>query len=162
MPLRRPWRAQGPPLPERRGQGVPLRCGARHPSPVPAPRPAAPCPPPGTFPGASSHLPWRRSWEPRPELPRSAAPRAVQAGPLRRPSRAPPRRAWAWHRGGAEMEPLQMPTFGELAAPRKRPRNTQGPAWASRPAWSPLAPRPPFPLLPDTWGRTIRRLLSLV
>lgn len=49
------------------------------------------------------------------------------------------------------MEPLLMPTFGALAALRQRPRNTQGPACASRPAWSPLAPRPPFPLLPDTW-----------
>lgn len=101
--------------------------------PAPAPRPAAPCPPPGTFPGASSHLPWRRSWEPRPELPRSAAPSAAQAGP--HGGRAGP------HGGGPGPGPgteqgrrWKRPPDAAL---RERPRNTQGPAWASRPAWSP-------------------------
>lgn len=160
---RRPWRAQGPPLPERRGQrggGKESRSAAApgtvHPPRRPARRvpahrrglsPALPATSPGDAPGnrVPNFLDPQRPARSRPGLCGGrAGPHRGVPGPAQR-------------RGGDGTPPDAhlRGACGALEETAQHPR----PAWASRPAWSPLAPRPPFPLLPDTWGRTIRRLL---
>lgn len=60
---------------------------------------------------------------------RTSSIRSAPRGPGRASAEAEPRPTEAClglHRGGAEMEPLQMPTFGALAALWKRPRSTPG------------------------------------